>query len=120
MKKDIDFLNWCILAITIVCMITNIFLNSKYIWLLACLFLGGFVYRQFSKNVWKRNRENLVFLNVTQDARKFVKVTFNNMTNKKDKWFICPNCKQIAKVPKKRGNIEITCPKCNSRYCGKS
>lgn len=32
------------------------------------------------------------------------------------KYFLCPNCKQTVRVPRGRGQITITCPKCKQKF----
>ncbi len=36
------------------------------------------------------------------------------------KYFNCPNCNQKVRVPKGRGKIEITCPKCRTSFIRKT
>ncbi len=36
------------------------------------------------------------------------------------KYFNCPNCNQKVRVPKGKGKIEITCPKCHTSFIRKT
>ena len=36
------------------------------------------------------------------------------------KYFRCPNCKQMVRVPRGRGKITITCPTCKQQFDRKS
>ena len=36
------------------------------------------------------------------------------------KFFTCPNCRNRLRVPAGKGKIAITCPKCGTRFEGKS
>ena len=42
------------------------------------------------------------------------------LPNKEYKYFLCPNCKQMVRVPRGKGNIEIKCPKCQHKFDRKS
>ena len=41
-------------------------------------------------------------------------------TDKEHKYFTCPNCRTVCRVPRGKGKIVITCPKCGSEIHGKS
>jgi predicted membrane protein len=78
-------------------------------------------YRMFSRNISKRYAENQKFLNARYQ-----------MAVKKDRWkkhwaqrknyrfFKCPDCRQKVRVPKGRGKICITCPKCKREFVKRS
>ena len=79
------------------------------------------VLRMFSKNLQKRRAENAWFLQkiwwpITRrfGARK------RQMQDKEHKYFTCPNCKTVCRVPRGKGTIVITCPKCRGEIRGKS
>ena len=36
------------------------------------------------------------------------------------RYFSCPHCRQQVRVPKGRGKISITCPKCGTQFIKKS
>lgn len=45
----------------------------------------------------------------------------SNMRSDKDhRIFRCPNCDQRVRVPRGRGKIEITCPRCSHRFVKRS
>ena len=85
------------------------------------LILFGFaLYRCFSRNVWKRRSENETFLQITKPIRQHIKAITNNFKDKQRKYFVCPNCQQLVRVPRHRGKIEITCPSCRKHFTRKS
>ena len=115
-----DFLNFTLLIISLIFWMINIFLqNVALSFLINCLLIYC-TYRSLSKNIWTRQKENNRFLEATKDIRTNYKVVKMNFYDKKSKYFICPNCKQIVKVPKGKGKIEISCPRCRNKFDRKS
>ena len=79
------------------------------------------VFRLFSRKLDKRRAENAWFL---QKIWWPIKGKFNKnkqqRSDKEHKYFTCPNCAAVCRVPKGKGNIVITCPRCRSEIRGKS
>lgn len=70
-------------------------------------------FRIFSKNYAARNRENQWFCSLRYGKAK--------TTNKKThKIFKCPKCAQKIRVPRHKGKICITCPKCRTEFIKKT
>ncbi len=79
------------------------------------------IFRMFSRNLSKRREENARFLNKIWYP---VKRSFTNARvrarDKDHKYFTCGNCHAMCRVPRGKGNIVITCPKCGREIRGKS
>ncbi len=79
------------------------------------------VFRLFSRKLDKRRAENAWFL---QKIWWPIKGKFNKnkqqRSDKEHKYFICPNCRTVCRVPRGKGSIVITCPRCRSEIRGKS
>ncbi len=91
--------------------------------LLQFIFLCFWLFRAFSRNFQKRQRENMSFLRVwTKVKNKFSAVSgfVNRLKDREHRYFKCPDCKSRLRVPKGRGNITITCPKCKTKFDKKS
>ena len=79
------------------------------------------VFRVFSRNINKRSRENQFFLKYWYKLRSGFKSWGQWRHNHKVyKYFKCPSCKVKIRVPKGKGKIEITCPKCGRSFIKKS
>lgn len=116
-----DQFNIFILVLAFVLMLVNIFfikegLLSIIVWLLLIYYL----FRTYSKNIYQRRAENDRFLSLIQPAKKRFNLIKNNYQDKSHKYFLCPSCKQMVRVPKGRGKITITCPKCKNKFDKKS
>ncbi len=80
-----------------------------------------FLYRALSKNHVMRRKENNAFLKVWNPAAVwFYKKRNRISTFKTYKYFKCPSCKQEVRVPKGKGKIRITCPKCKLEFIKKT
>lgn len=79
------------------------------------------IWRAFSKNKYKRSNELYVFENQLRAIQQiFGKYKFNISQSFHYKIFKCPNCTQKLRVPRKQGNITITCKKCGTKFSAKS
>lgn len=79
------------------------------------------IIRFFSKNLIKRRSENYWFLNLNSSIKNYFKDQKYYIKNAKThKFFICPNCKQVCRVPKHKGKIKIKCPSCQNTFIKKT
>lgn len=77
--------------------------------LLSWVLLFWCMFRIFSRNLEARAAENAKFLSYISHAK-----------DKEHRYFRCPHCRQTVRVPRGRGKINITCPKCGSKFIKKS
>ena len=86
----------------------------------AIFFLWFF--RCFSRNIYRRSAENQKFLKIWNPVKnyfKYIKLRFQERKGTK-RLFRCPKCHQIIRVPKGKGKIAITCPKCRFEFIKKT
>ena len=76
---------------------------------LSYLFMGIAVFRCLSRNTYKRYQEN----------RKYL-AFWSRVRDREHKYFSCPRCRQSVRVPKGKGKIAITCPKCKEKFIKKT
>jgi uncharacterized C2H2 Zn-finger protein len=77
---------------------------------LSAVALGIAVYRILSRDVLRRRSENQRFL------AKWNPIAARFRDRKTHKYFKCPNCGQQLRVPKNKGSMTITCPKCGTSF----
>ncbi len=77
--------------------------------LVSYVLLGWALFRTFSRQTYKRYRENQRYL-------QFVK----KLKDREHRYFNCPRCRQQVRVPKGKGKINITCPKCKEKFIKKT
>lgn len=93
----------------------NILINLSYIPLVIS------IYRMFSKNINKRTQENYKFLSFKNSyQQKFKKFKDKVNGSKTYRYFTCPSCRQKIRIPKGKGKICITCPKCKTEFIKKT
>lgn len=110
-----------ILGSSLVLMVLNLFLRFRFLNTVILLLLVYVYFRMFSKNIQKRYQENAKYL---QAKERVVSVFQKEKRMARDRKthhiYKCPNCKQKIRVPKGKGKICITCPKCKTEFTKKS
>lgn len=116
-----DQLGFAMLFIALVLNIIFRFTAKTGFGAVATLLLIIVIYRMFSRNLTKRREENRRFVSLRSDfKRKFSCWRTCASQSKTFKFFTCPGCKNVLRVPRGKGKIQITCPKCGQRFSGKS
>jgi ribosomal protein S27E len=88
---------------------------------LSYLLLIFALIRMLSRNITRRRRENDRFLRYWWPIKTKVKRFFLNLKNRRThRFFKCPSCKNTLRVPRGRGKLQITCPKCGERFIRKT
>lgn len=99
-------------------------LGSFFSQLLATFGFALIVYqtfRIFSRNIGKRSQENLAYISLKQKITgRFKSVGQQAKQSRTHRFYNCPSCKQKVRVPKGKGKIMITCPKCRAQFERKS
>lgn len=113
-RYGVDDFSRFMLYAAIALMLVGIFLRGGVCEIISMALLIWGYFRMFSKNVQKRYEENERYLKLKNRFTGFFTVRKNHRIYK------CPDCKQKIRVPKGKGKIEITCPKCRTRFVRKS
>lgn len=119
-----DQLNLFLLISSVVLLIVGSFTGGilRGIFRLAAFLLLAFThYRMLSKNVYKRREENGKYLQIRYRVFAKLKALKERWVQRKDyKFFQCPSCHAVLRVPRGRGKIKIVCRKCGNTFIGKS
>ena len=112
---------WASIALNIV----NIFVKSDVPYLVvnvaSTALMVWAIFRMFSKKLDKRRAENAKFLSkVWWPLKRRLGSAKQQMKDKDHKYFTCPDCRTVCRVPRGKGKIVITCPKCRTQIHGKS
>ncbi len=112
-----DQLSRFMVTAALVLMVINLFLGWGILSILVLALLVLCYFRMFSRNYQKRYEENLRYTQATARYRYW-------LSKQKDLWkqrkvyhiYRCPSCKQKVRVPRGKGKIIVTCPKCHTEF----
>ena len=101
-----QFLNIASLVLILVYILTRL----PLLLYVGVVLLGLCYYRMFSRNISKRTEENYKYYAVKDqwDNRRLYH------------YYRCPQCRQKLRVPRGRGRIQISCPRCGTQFIKKS
>jgi len=108
-----DKLNSALLWTAVILMIIGLFIPSNPVKLALMILYYGLwgwcIFRMLSRNTYKRYREN----------RKFL-LLLERFKDRQHRYYDCPKCRQSVRVPRGKGKIAITCPKCKEKFVRKT
>ena len=79
------------------------------------------IYRAFSRNLVRREKENRWFLAKYQPLKRRVSQAWVRFKNRKVyKYYRCPKCKSWLKLPRHVGEKTVTCGKCGATFTKKA
>lgn len=116
-----DTLSKFIMAMSFVFLIVSFFTLEKPFYMVAFLLIILCYHRMFSKDIEKRYKENQKFLNLRYKiVCKIDRLKRRLKERKTHCFFKCTQCKQVIRIPKGKGNICVTCPKCKHEFLTKT
>jgi len=108
-----DRLNMVILCAGLVASILSVTIPVQPLnlifWALSYILMILAIWRSLSRNTYKRYQEN----------RKFLQI-FDRLKDRQHRYFDCPKCRQMVRVPRGKGKIVITCPRCREKFTKKT
>ena len=124
-RNGMDALNFGLLAAAVVVSAVGVFIKNNTVFtvlrVVSTLLLLLAIWRMLSRKVSKRSRENARFLKLTAGLRTlFANFSGRLMGDGSHTFFNCPSCHNRLRVPSGKGKIEITCPRCGTRFSRKS
>ena len=116
-----DALYYALIVTCLVLIIVNTFIPIPTAKLVIALVENALffyaIYRFLSRNIYKRQKENLAFLNFMKKPKKqlnLIKCKFRD--RKTHVYRRCPSCKNNLRLPKERGKHTVVCPCCKGRF----
>lgn len=104
-----DRLNMVILLSGLVASILSVMIKiapvNLILWALSYGLMFWAIFRTMSRNTYKRYQEN----------RKFC-LFFDRLKDRQHRYYDCPKCRQVVRVPRGKGKIAITCPRCKEKF----
>ncbi len=121
-----DQLNFALILLSLFCALVTFFtygIADLVFSLLQLILVALWMSRSFSRNFYNRQKENVAFLKFWNSIKtRFSGVTafFKRLSDREHIYFKCTNCKSRLRVPRGRGLITVTCPRCKHRFDKKS
>lgn len=104
-----DRLNMVILCAGLAASVLSVLLPvppvNLILWVLSYALMILAIWRSLSRNTYRRYQEN----------RKFLQF-FDRLKDRQHRYFDCPKCRQPVRVPRGKGKIAITCPRCREKF----
>lgn len=108
-----DKLNSLLLWSSVICVVLSLVMPWRPVSLglavAAYALMGYSIFRTFSRNTYKRYRENRRYMHLLERIR-----------DRQHRYYTCPRCRQSVRVPKGKGKIAIACPRCREKFVRKS
>ena len=79
------------------------------LWAVSYALMVWAICRTLSRNTYKRYEENRKFLRFLEQLK-----------DRDHRYFDCPRCRQRVRVPRGKGKISISCPKCHEKFVKKT
>ena len=107
--------------VAVILVVINLFARVSWLSWIALALLAYSIFRIQSKNLGPRAKENEAFLKALGPARPWIqnpKAAFAEA--KQYKHVKCSSCGQRVRVPRGKGKLRVTCPKCKQKFEVKS
>ena len=112
-----QFLSIASLVLLLIAIVSRV---QIFTWLGIALLIFCY-YRTFSRNISKRTEENYKFYTLKDRIDGKFRGLKNQWANRKlYHYYRCPKCRQKLRVPRGRGRIQISCPRCGTQFIKKS
>ena len=112
------------LFLSIAGLILGLLANFKYLgflYYIGAILIFFSLFRTLSKNYNARRKELNWYLLWSAKPKAEIKLLINRIQEREThKYFKCKKCKAVLRVPKGRGKIDITCPKCRAKVIKKT
>ncbi|MEE1314331.1 MAG: hypothetical protein UHS49_01005 [Faecalimonas sp.] len=106
-----------LMGVELVLCILGFFVRSRILYTWWVLIFVYVYYRMFSRNIAKRQAENQKYLQLKAKVmNKFHSEKRMFKQRKTHHIYKCPTCRQKIRIPRGKGRICITCPKCKTEF----
>ncbi|MEG1460908.1 MAG: hypothetical protein RRY47_07230 [Oscillospiraceae bacterium] len=119
-RYGLDELSKALTYFSLFILILSLFFGSKlknFILIFAILLIIFSYFRVFSKNFEKRRSENEKYLQQKNRLLTFLRLRRDMFKQRREyKFFKCPSCRAVMRVPRGKGNIRVVCKKCGTAF----
>lgn len=116
-----DQLSLALMVLYFVLFLLSYLPYCRFLSWVGLLLFAFILFRTFSKNITRRYHENQIFLRFWNPIKSWFKNCRARFRDRKThRYYRCPSCKQRLRVPRGRGKIRISCPKCRTQFVKKT
>lgn len=120
-RNGSDALGICVLVVALLLIVINVFVRTFVLSGFSLLLMVYVCWRMTSRDVESREVENMVFLDFVSPIVPWFRHPGAAAKELREyKHLACPDCGQRVRVPRKKGKLRITCPKCGTKFEAKS
>ncbi len=119
-RYGVDQLTWVLLALSLLLSLCGSIFRSNVLGILCLAVLVVCYLRIFSRNIYARQQENQKLLQFWWKLKNGRSKRPSREQRKNFRVFSCPTCKQKLRVPRGKGKISISCPKCGRSFIKKT
>ncbi len=116
-RYGVDDFSKCLITVTLILFILSLFIRRKILFLIAVIVLVYAWYRMLSMDRERRIKENTVYQKCLKIGKQILIDQKHRIDGTRDFCFFkCPGCDQEVRVPRGKGHIRITCPRCHTQF----
>ena len=119
-RYGVDQLTWVLLVLALVLSLCGSIFQIGFLRLLCWVVLFFCYFRIFSRNIYARQMEYQKLMRLWYRLKNKTANRPTAQERKNYRVFVCPTCKQKLRVPRGKGKISITCPKCATSFIKKT
>ena len=120
-RNGADELSGACTSLGVILVIIDLFARTTWLSAAALALLAYSMFRISSKNITARGRENSQALRVAGPVLSFLSNPVAMLRETRSFVHLqCPSCGQRVRIPRGKGKVRITCPKCHARFDGKA
>ena len=108
-RNGSDQFSWALVLMGVLLCVISSLTDIGLLYVVGYVPLVFAIYRMYSRNLEKRHQENVRFLNL-----------FTRLKDRQNRYFSCPSCRQMLRVPRGKGRINIRCHKCGRQFIRKT
>ena len=116
-----DSLNQALSILSMILLVISLFSRINLFWWLALGLLIYLYFRMLSRNIPARTAENYKFYSMKENVANWWKSCRGRWSSRRVyRYYTCPKCRQKLRVPRGRGRLQISCPRCGTQFVKKS
>ena len=116
-RNGIDEMAVVSLVLAVIFLIINLFANQLWITIVIIALVAYALFRLFAPVSQTLRDQNEHFVNIMGPVAPWLRNPSAAAKELKNyKHIQCPNCGQMVRVPRGKGAIRVTCPRCHTKF----